>query len=423
LNKHKKHITVFEHECLWVHKGTQRLSIDELNAFEDYYGDNGVPYFSLIHNGIRFNEYVGAIQVGQTLIEILPKADKVAHGENEESVWRSILINMLRAVGAFDIHSTSSAYLKIKANSILDLYFELFVNEVEYLLHNGLAKKYRKKEGNVTALKGNLQFGKHIQLNLTHQERFYVRHTVYDLEHTLHAILYKTIQLLSRINTNALLHGRIGALLLHFPEMPEIKVTEATFNKIEFTRKTNTYKKAIEISRLLLLQYHPDISKGKNHILALMFDMNMLWEKFVYASLLRDKQHKKTITSQTTKLFWKPENGYKSKMQPDIVINKDQEGCIVLDTKWKNLNGYNPSPDDLRQMYVYNEYYNAKKVALIYPGSYTQTSTGHFLHPKSSIKTNKECSVITVTVDFNIQSWQNAICNLIFKNWMENHEE
>jgi 5-methylcytosine-specific restriction enzyme subunit McrC len=417
LNKHKKHITVFEHECLWVHKGTQRLSIDELKAFEDYYGDNGVPYFSLIHNGIRFNEYVGAIQVGQTLIEILPKADKVAHGENEESVWRSILINMLRAVGAFDIHSTSSAYLKIKANSILDLYFELFVNEVEYLLHNGLAKKYRKKEGNVTALKGNLQFGKHIQLNLTHQERFYVRHTVYDIEHTLHAILYKTIQLLSRINTNALLHGRIGALLLHFPEMPEIKVTEATFNKIEFTRKTNTYKKAIEISRLLLLQYHPDISKGNNHILALMFDMNMLWEKFVYASLKIHKETAITVTAQTSKLFWQPESGYRSKIRPDIVINKGKPNCVVIDTKWKNLNGYNPSPDDLRQMYVYHEYYGAKRAALVYPGSVSAKSSGTYLDPKTSAELEKECSVISLSVEPNIKEWQKNIYN-DFVRWM-----
>src|SRR5690606_5588674 len=98
-----------------------------------------------------------------------------------------------------------------------------------------------------------------------------------------------------------------------------------TFKKISFNRKTHTYKKAIEIARLLLLQYHPDVRSGKNNVLALMFDMNRLWEKFVYVSLRKHKPEHTTITAQAPKSFWRSEPGSHSKIKPDIVINKNTE--------------------------------------------------------------------------------------------------
>ena len=404
----RKHITVFEHQSIKLNQVIDGVLFDEpkLKALQKYYGDKGIPYFSLIHNGVKFNEFVGVIQVNNTVIEVLPKADNQFARTDEKKQWRDILIDMIFAVGVFDIHAPSSSSLKIKSNSILDLYFELFINETEYLLHNGLVKQYRRKEGNVTALKGSLKFGQHIQQNLTHQERFYVRHTIYDVEQKLHLILYKTIRLLKQINTNADLHSRLGALSLNFPEMPDINVSESTFSKIVFDRKTQRYKKAIEIARLLLLQYHPDVSRGRNYVLALMFDMNKLWEQFVYVSLRKQKAVNVTITAQTSKFFWKPKNGNRSTIRPDIVINKNKKNCVVLDTKWKNLKGYNPSASDLRQMYVYHEYYAAKKVALVYPGAITSKTGGKFLDPITTKEREMECNVISIAVKPKIKEWQ-----------------
>ncbi|MBL7815470.1 MAG: restriction endonuclease [Saprospiraceae bacterium] len=422
MNKHEP-IVVFEHESIHVDRRNNKLTADQLKALQTFYGDKGVPYYSLIHNGVRFCEYVGVIQVGNMVIEVLPKADK-SSDDATKTKWKKLLIDMLRAVGLFDIHAPSSTSLKLKSNSILDLYFELYLKELEYLLHRGLVKRYRKTEGNTTALKGSLQFSKHIQQNLVHQERFYVRYTTYDTQHTIHSILYKALKLLKQINTKSTLHSRIGALMLNFPEMTDIKVTEATFEKITYNRKDEHYQKALEIARLILLNYHPDVSSGRNHVLALMFDMNLLWEQFVYASIRKQlkKHHPNyTITSQVPKYFWKPKNGYSSRMIPDIVINKDSEkgDCIVLDTKWKNLNGYNPSPEDLRQMYVYHEYFGAKKVALIYPcteGESKITSGSYFIaNSKDNQESDKECSVISVATKPNIKDWQDNIFEEINK--------
>ena len=403
-------ITVFEHQILRTDSGVTRITKEQLKTLQSYYG-NGVPYYSLIHNGVQFNEHVGVLQIGKTLIEVLPKADKYS---NDTETWRNILIGMLRTVSGFEINNTGNAKLRSKPNSILDLYFGLFITEVEYLLNIGLIKRYRKIEGNIPSLRGNLIFSKNILFNIAHQERFYTRHTTYDNKHILHEIIYKALILINKINGSSFLQGRLGALLLNFPEMKDINVDESTFNKIEYDRKSFAYKKAIEIAKIIILKYHPDITRGSNDMIALMFDTNKLWEKFVYISVRKNIPKNYKITAQTTKNFWAPTSGRSSYLQPDIIITNDNQKNIVLDTKWKNITGKNPSPEDLRQMYVYHNYFNADKVALVYPGDDT-IRKGLYFDPNETLS-NVMCSVLTIDTNKDINQWQKQIYNRIL-NW------
>ncbi|MDM1407038.1 restriction endonuclease [Myroides sp. DF42-4-2] len=408
MNKENK-ITVFEHEkrVFDLNNTEEKLLHD---ALELYHGD-GTPFFKLIRNGVQFNEHVGVIQVGKTTIEVLPKAD-----QSGETKWRNLLIEMIKTVWRFDVKSTGSSSLKLKANSILELYFELFISEVEYLLHRGLIKRYRKQEGNQKALKGSLQFSKHLALNLVHKERFYVKYTHYSTEHILHEILFKTIQLLVTSNTNPALKGRIASLAMNFPEMKNCKITASTFGQLVFDRKNKPYEKAIEIAKLLLLNYHPDVVKGKNNVLALMFDMNNLWEKFILVTLKKGLTTHR-VSAQLSKKFWQPNTGYSSTIRPDIVIQHNtSKEFIVLDTKWKNINDSNPSPEDLRQMYVYHRFYQANTVLLIYPSDQHQIRKGNYFNSASEGElSDKTCSIIQIATGDTIQTWQEEIVEKVEK--------
>lgn len=405
-------ITVFEHEKLFTNHGEKRISEELHLQLEKFHGDD-CPFFSLIRNGVQFNEYVGVIQVGNTQIEVLPKADKFG----DEGKWRNLLIGMIRTIWGFEVKQTGNSHLKVKNNSILDLYFELFITETEKLLHKGLIKKYQQNEGNLTALKGSLQFSKHISQNLTHQERFFTKHTKYSVHHDLHKILFKALKLISKINTNVDLQSRIGSLLLNFPEMHDIKVNASTFDKVVYSRKNQHYKPALEIAKLLLLNYHPDVSKGRNNVLALMFDMNLLWEQFIFITLKRNLTSHKTV-AQPTKKFWKLSDGANTKMKADILITNTENQSIVLDTKWKNLGDYNPTPDDLRQMYVYHRYYGAINTALVYPGEIQMVRKGNYYSSTEDGKmSEKECSVIFLKSDESIKLWQDSICMIFEKSF------
>ena len=138
-NPNKNTITVFEHETIrTTNKGECKISKPQLEALQKFNGNEGVPYFNLIHNGVKFCEYVGVLQVGQLTIEVLPKID--GGGDENKGHWKKILIDMLRKVSTFDVSVSSETNLKIKKNSILDLYIEAFLIQVEKLIHQGLIK-------------------------------------------------------------------------------------------------------------------------------------------------------------------------------------------------------------------------------------------------------------------------------------------
>ena len=69
MHSRKPHIiTVFEHDRLYLGNGEQNLSAKQLKSLQEYHGTKGVPWFTLIHNGVKFCEYVGILQVGNLLI-------------------------------------------------------------------------------------------------------------------------------------------------------------------------------------------------------------------------------------------------------------------------------------------------------------------------------------------------------------------
>lgn len=359
-------LQVFEFQKITTKKGRYPLiGFDEklLKAFQHYHQQNDdTPYFSLINQGVQFNSYVGAIRMGKTTVEVLPKADRNPQ-KNDQILWQAVLLDMLKSCHLLTAKQSSEANLKLKSNSILEMYFELFINELEQLLRRGLIKKYRKKVGNRNALKGALQFSDHIQKNLVHKEKFYVRYTDYDQNHFLHQILHEAIIIIQQFNTSPLLLDRIGRILLDFPEVKRMKVRKDNFKRIRPNRKNDPYQLALQIAELILLNYRPDIQSGQRNLIALMFDMNVLWEEYIFRLLRRYCPEGFEVSGQSSKKFW---SGIR--VRPDVVIKNNEGETFVIDTKWKIVESNKPSVQDLRQMYTYNHLWGAKKSILLYPG-------------------------------------------------------
>lgn len=381
--------------------------------------------------GIKFCQYVGVITVKDLTIYVLPKADKDAKEETEsekksknEQLWQDRLTFMLLQVYKLKVQTTSPANLQWKPNVLLNIFLKKFLDEVAVLLNQGLIKTYRKTDGNRTALKGKLLFNKQIAVNCVHQERFYVRYTTYDYNHILNRIIRQALLAICDITNSSDIKGRATSTLFNFPELDEIAVTPELFSRLIFDRKSEDYRNVIKLAEMILLNYSPDLHHGSNHVWTLMFDMNKLWEEFVYVTLKR-KLAGCTVMAQKQKPLWESNSNRKT-VRADIVVEKEGQ-IFVLDTKWK-MPRYDgkivPSDADLHQMYVYldvykNEGIKAKKVALLYPGK-EEDVYGHFKEDNAS------CDMIFLPgKDYSAEksekkefiSWQDKMVDKI-KEWI-----
>lgn len=400
MEKRGNSIRVFEYEKLTLNPDYRGrfLLPNELKKLYEFNDKNGNKFFTGIRDGIKFKSFVGVIQIGGLTIEILPKTDNNKSNDAEYQHWHGALLNMLKVCKFISVSSVSEASLKRKHNSILDLYFELYLNEVEKLLHQGLIKNYRKHSGNVSALKGRIEFSKNIQKNLIHQERFYTNHQVYDADHLVNQILFEGIKVLKNLTSNPIIIERVARVSALFPELKSIKVEASHFSRIKDSRKTASYGKALQIARMILLNYSPDIRTGQENMLTLLFDMNKLWEEYIYRMLLRSSDKSIKIKGQGRQKFW--ENRL---IKPDLVITKtigEEKETYVIDTKWKMLNTKSPKPsdDDLKQMFTYNMYWNAKKSMLLYPNSRTASEQfGNYWKGRDESELN-QCKVGFINV-------------------------
>ena len=370
------YIAAFEHQFIlystienWLDSHAQAL--EQLQASQK----GGTSWFTLERKGIRFTEYVGVVQLPGITVEILPKADDPYRtgntgGAEQKTLhdrWRKALLGMLQQVLDLPLTVPNAANLAAAPHKMLDVFLAAFVQQAETVFRTGLVKHYHAAEGNRPALKGQLLFSQHLNQNLLHKERFFTRHQVYDRAHPLNCLLRMALQVAADLAYSSALAARARTLLLHWPELPVVAVPE---ERPMLNRKTERYGPALDLALLVLRAHSPSLQRGKNQALALLFDMNSLFEEYVEILLRRAaKQANAVVHPQKERRFWASINA-----RPDIVVAilptiedpQPARTCIV-DMKWKVPKGGKPTPDDIRQVYAYCHLWGARHGLLLYP--------------------------------------------------------
>ena len=392
LKSGKNIIQVFEWETLRINENG--FTTSHFNSLVKWQEKQKDTYFNVGYNKITFTQWVGVLQVGSLVIEVLPKADPNRydiHDENRTEAthrWKHVLVEMLRVTGRLKLRTSDNTDLAVRNQSLFDLYFQSYLDEVETLIHRGLVKKYRRDQRNRTALKGKLLFKRQIAVNVIHKELFFTEAAVYDKQNKWNEILLAALNVTGRVAKGGLIRARARNLALNFPDWPEKKFTPKSFEQLFYDRKTEGYTRAISLARLILLQLNPQIASGEEKVVAILFDMNKLWEDWLlatYRSTYRDDV-KVNILGKKRIDFWNSKQGNNKILETDILI-EDNRGSemrmIVLDAKWKRP-GNLPSDDEIKQMFAYNLMWKSYEAWLLYPDTKDALDLdGEFMHEEA----------------------------------------
>ena len=314
---------------------------------------------------LQAQNYVGVIQTRDGItIEILPKIRNL-----DEQKSKEILIKMLKTLKKSPFKNFNTANLKASKMPLLEIFISMFLEELSKLVQRGIKSDYVQKEENLNFLKGKLKISEQIKQNSIHKERFFVLYEEFSSDRVENRLIKTTLEYLYKKSKSNKNQQRIREFLFVFDEIKISHTIKTDFEKIKLNRQMKDYEQVLLWCKTFLLENSFSPYKGNDIAFALLFDMNLLFESYVY-DYLKKNGNFQNIKNQDKEhhLAYENQNG-KFALKPDIVID---DGKIIVDTKWKILsvdksnNGISQS--DMYQLYAYGKkYQNCENLYLIYP--------------------------------------------------------
>ncbi|TVQ28518.1 MAG: hypothetical protein EA370_16455 [Wenzhouxiangella sp.] len=369
-----RQLTAFEHG--WLEVGpTGHLTAAEADALaaSEQHLPGGCLQWG--HRRVKFAQFCGVVRVEGLQIEILPKL----HPHQAEAQQRSTMVNMLACVGDLDGMETIAANLATNRTTLLDLFIRHFAQLLERQLQQGMMRDYRDIEETLGQVRGRIDVLLQQRENLFKPQRIACRFSELIADIPVNRLLHSTIQLVCSLATSPILKQRLRSLRTRFAGVQPLAPHERGPRSSDLNRMQRRYAGIVDLAHLFLDGQFLDPRSGQHRAFSLLFDMNRLFERYT-ASLLRPiarRQGLRLVEQGPRRYLGHDETGRgRLLMRPDIaLLDPDGRPIIIVDTKWKRLEGNDPmaglSPADLYQMASYANAYRCASVCLLYPAQST----------------------------------------------------
>ena len=396
-------IVLREHESIRVGKRwcsqSRTLGQRELDILLSHQENINRELFKPGFRTLTATSWVGTLGLGQSCLDVIPKIDDAGSALDEKQTRTNFLWMAARA-GVVPIAEADVAPLAASPQSLLVAFLQLYVQKLSLEWQRGPIRQYVSEEQNRPFLKGKMLFTPHLRHNALLQHRFFTQTDDFVVDNPLSCLLKAALRHCAAQPLNsetALLSKR---LMLEFADVADREFSADQAEAVVVSRQHQRYEKLVRLARLILRSSSPGGIGQCSPIYSLMFDMNIVFERFIAAEL--------QAALAGTEYVVRPQLGGRSLLlhngrpkfllRPDLGIFKGQRLVCLLDTKWKRLNQYNHNyginQADMYQMYAYGKEYGAPVTFLVYPqwGNLPRRVSS-YCHP------DKQQKIEVITVD------------------------
>ena len=348
--------------------------------------NHGVDIFRLLFDRIKATQFVGFVKVLGYTIQVVPKIF-----ENNEQNNLHFLLQLLKYTKKIKIKEHELGNLSKLKDDFFEIIIYLFAKNLRDLLRKDFKKTYVEYEENVFFLKGKLLIGEQIKRNAVNDSRFCCRFEEFTENNIMNQLFKHVALLLMRVSRSVSNKKILEDILIYLCDVESVVISSSDINKIHFSRLNCEYEPLVNLCRLILENMSVEFASAKLETFVFMFDMNMLFEEFVFdftkkyrSSLFVDGEPIKSIKDQ----FYLGRFFNEFRMKVDIAIGLESGKTILLDTKYKMLDDSRShkkiSQSDFYQMFAYS---NSQKqrysdIILLYPEpeSGSKVKNRSFLH-------------------------------------------
>ena len=350
---------------------------------------------SVYADSIESNHWVGVIKFKKTIIQILPKL--ICDNDDNKNILKN-LIYMLSFTKKLDIKTNDVAKLSREKNPFMEILIREFAESLFDCLKRLTPQKYIREENNLNYLKGKIKFSDNFRYNCSNSAKFYCEYDEYSENNILNQLFLFVSTCLYSISSNNYNKKILKFITNYYADIDLIRFDKVKAEKIKLSRNQEMFKKPFMLAKMFIENATVDLTKNRLENIILLWDMNKLFEEFVF-ELLKRNENKNGLegwkfTAQKGKYLFKNNKDKYRMTNVDIFAEKGNDK-VIIDTKYKKYETLKDvSNSDIYQVTTYCLLHKATKGILLYPKWNKDKEDSYILN------TIKENSNTNINIDF-----------------------